>query len=315
MASTDSTAIPDPSLRQPAGGLPSFTPAALSTGRLLYWSVRRELWENRYVYVAPLIVAAVFLFGFAVGAIHLPLARIAGAASLPEAHLLERPFDFASFAVMAIYVIITVIYCLGALHNERSDRSILFWKSLPVSDNATVLGKASIPLVILPWVTFAVIAGTQAVMMLIGSATLLARGLSAAVLWAQIPLLSMWAAVLYHLITVHTLYWAPFYAWMLLVSAWARRAAFLWASLPIVAVLIIEKLVFNTSLFGRMLLSQLGGGPAALDYPPRGTMPMQAPTLANLAAFLASPGLWIGLAVCASLLVAAARLRRRQGPI
>jgi len=44
-------------------------------------------------------------------------------------------------------------------------------------------------------------------------------------------------------------------------------------------------------------------------------MPMQAPTLVNLGAFLASPGLWIGLAASAVLLAAAARLRRHQGPI
>jgi hypothetical protein len=44
-------------------------------------------------------------------------------------------------------------------------------------------------------------------------------------------------------------------------------------------------------------------------------MPIQAPTLANLGAFLASPGLWLGLVVCAVLLAAAVRVRRYQGPI
>jgi ABC-2 type transport system permease protein len=117
-----------------------------------------------------------------------------------------------------------------------------------------------------------------------------------------------------HLLTVHALYYAPLYAWLLLVSAWARRAPILWASLPVAALLIAEKLVFNTSAFAHMLLSRLGGGPGAIEYPPPGNMPIQAPTLANLGAFLASPGLWLGLVVCAVLLAAAVRVRRYQAP-
>jgi len=314
MATTDSTAIPDPSPEPQAGGSPAFGPAALPATRLVYWSVRRELWENRWIYIVPLIVAALFLCGFTIAAFRVPFLRIAGSAPL-LARLLEGPFNLASAALMLTYLVIALIYCLGALHGERSDRSILFWKSLPVSDVTTVVAKTSIPIVVLPLITFAIIVVTQGIMLLAGSAVLLGRGANVAGLWTQTPLLPLWAAMLYHLLSVHALYYAPIYGWLLLVSGWARRAAFLWASLPIAAILIIEKLVFDTSAFGRMLLSRLEGGPAAMPFPPPGNMPMQAPTLANLGAFLASPGLWIGLAVCAVFLAVAVRLRRYQGPI
>jgi ABC-2 type transport system permease protein len=217
------------------------------------------------------------------------------------------------FAVMLAYVILTVVYCLGALYNERSDRSILFWKSLPVSDVTTVIAKASIPILVLPLITFAVLVVTQGIMMLAASAMPLRSG--GAAQWMHTPLLPLWTAMLYHLMTVHALYYAPIYGWLLLVSAWARRAPILWASLPVAAVLIVERLVFNSSAFGHMLLSRLGGGPGAIEYPPPGNMPIQAPTLANAVGFLASPGLWIGLAVCALFLAAAVRVRRYQGPI
>ena len=216
---------------------------------------------------------------------------------------------------MLTYLVVTVIYCLGTLQGERSDRSILFWKSLPVSDATTVLAKASIPMILLPLITFAITVGTQVIMLLAGSAVMLARGADAAAVWSQTPLLPMWAALLYHLFTMHVLYYAPFYGWLLLVSGWARRAAFLWAILPVVAIIVIEKLVFDTTLFAHMVLSRLMGGPAAVPYPPPRHMMMEAPTLANLGAFLASPGLWIGLAVFAVFLGAAVWLRRRQGPI
>lgn len=313
MSTTDSTAIPDSSPEPQAGG-PRTSQALPSPARLAYWSLRRELWENRWIYIVPLIVAAVFLFGFSIVVMRVPFMKIVGLPSGP-ARVLERPFDLASDVLMLTYVVVTVIYCCAALHNERQDRTILFWKSLPVSDLTTVLAKASIPVIALPLITFAVIVCTQGLMSLIGSAILLARGASPGALWAQVPLPTLWLAMLYHLITMHALYYAPFYGWFLLVSGWARRATFLWATLPVVAVLVLEKLVFDSSAFAHILLTQLGGGPAALPFPPPHNMPMEAPTLANLGAFLASPGLWIGFAVCALFLAAAVRLRRYQGPI
>jgi ABC-2 type transport system permease protein len=322
MSGTESTAMPDSPEPLPgahADGSPASRPAVLSSARLVYWSVLRELWEHRWCYIVPLIIAGVFLVGFVIGVARLPLKlppqvwHQLKAHSLPR--LLEGPFDFASLVLMGAYVILAVIYCLAALHAERWDRSILFWKSLPVSDTKTVLAKATIAIVLLPLITFVITVLTHGIMLLAGSAVLLARGIPVAGLWAQIPLLSMWAALLYHLVTVHVLYWAPFYGWLLLVSAWARRAAFLWAALPVAAILIIEKLIFGTTIFARMLLSQLGGGAEALPFPPQGSMPLQAPTLANLGVFLTSPGLWIGLAVFAAFLAGAVWVRRRQGPI
>jgi ABC-2 type transport system permease protein len=320
MSSTQSNDMPDAPEQPPGahvGGSSVSGPVALSPARLMYWSLLRELWEHRWIYIVPLIVAAVFLVGFTIGAarIPFPLPHHVRMPALSLARLVEVPFDLASGILMVTYLVVAVVYCLGALHGERADRSILFWKSLPVSDLITVICKAIIPIAILPVITMAIIVVTQGIMLLAGSAVLLGRGVNVAALWTQMPLLAMWGAMLYHLVTVHALYYAPIYGWLLLVSGWARRAAFLWAVLPIVAVLIIEKLVFDTSLFAHMLLSRLGGGPAAMPFPPRHNMPMEAPTLANLGGFLASPGLWIGLAVFAAFLAAAVWLRRRQGPI
>jgi ABC-2 type transport system permease protein len=313
VATTDSTTIPDPSPEPQAGGSPAFGTATLSPARLFYWCVRRELWENRFLYIVLLIVAGVTLFGFAIGAAHLPHTRLGGSASAN--HVAVTPLNFAVFALMLTYVIVTLSYCLGALHNERSDRGILFWKSLPVSDATTVIAKASIPIVILPLITFVVLVVTQGIMLVAGHVALLDNGAGGAASWVRVPIFPLWGAMLYHLLTVHALYYAPIYGWLLLVSAWARRAPILWATLPVAAVLIIEKLVFNSSAFAHMLLSRLGGGPGAIEYPPPGNMPIEAPTLANFGAFLASPGLWIGLVVCALFLAAAVRVRRYQGPI
>jgi len=295
---------------------PRVEPAAGPAPRPLYWSVRRELWENRSIYLAPLAIAAVFLAGFLISLVDLPT-RVRALAALTLAQqrdALITPYEVAGGVMMLTTILVSVFYCLDALHGERRDRSILFWKSLPVSDLTTVLAKASVPIVILPVLTSVVGAVLQLIMLLLSSAVLLGSGLSAAALWARLPWLQMSLLLLYHILTAHALWPAPVYGWMLLASGWARRAAFLWATLPVVGIAGIEAMAFRTSHFlafvGRRLIGDVPVHSFAPDVFPTDPMSHIMP-----GAFLSSPGLWIGLVVTAAFLAAAVRLRRYQGPI
>ena len=128
--------------------------------RPFYWSVRRELWENRSIYIAPIAAGCLGFFGFIISAIGLPERRRAVLLLQDieqQRQRIEAPYDMVAMMLMFTSFIVGVFYCLDALHGERRDRSILFWKSLPVSDLTTVLSKLSIPLVVLPLLTFAVI--------------------------------------------------------------------------------------------------------------------------------------------------------------
>src|SRR6266513_6275590 len=158
-----------------------------SSTQPMYWSVRRELWENRSIYVAPLIVAAVVLFGFLVSTVGMPQRRHA-VLLLDPAHqraAIGAPYDVAAIMLIFTAFIVGVFYCLDALHGERRDRSILFWKSLPVSDLTTVLSKASIPLVVLPLLTFAIIVATQFVMLVWSSVLLITHGMNPGSTWTN----------------------------------------------------------------------------------------------------------------------------------
>ena len=219
-------------------------PVAISASRSFYWSVRRELWENRSIYIAPLAVAALYLVGFLISAIHPPAQMRAAMALNPVQHqeLIQQPYTFAAFLLMGTTLFIAVFYCLDALYGERRDRSILFWKSLPVSDLTTVLAKLTIPVLILPLITFAITLVTQWIMLLLSSAFMLARGQSVATLWSHLPLFQMSLMLFFHLMAIHGLQYAPVYCWMLLVSAWARRAALLWAFLPPLAISVRRRL-------------------------------------------------------------------------
>jgi ABC-2 type transport system permease protein len=312
---TGSNAMPEFSGNSQTTDSRTIVPATISETRLMRWSVRRELLENRSIYVAPLAVAAVILFSFSISLVHFP-ARMRAMLALNTVHqrALEQPYNFAALLIMGTTFVVAIFYCLDALHGERRDRSILFWKSLPVSDLTTVLSKASIPLLILPLLTFTITVATHWIMLLLSTAVLAGSGLSVGMLWSNLPVFHMWGMLLYHLLAGHGLYYAPIYGWLLLVSGWARRAVFLWAALPLVAIGVIEKVALNSSHFVDLLASRIQGGGGAMGSQDSGQL-LHPLTLQMVTDFLSSPGLWIGLALAAAFLAAAAQLRRYQGPI
>ena len=128
-----------------------------------------------------------------------------------------------------------------------------------------MLAKATIPFAILPLLSFGVVVVAGFVMLLVSSLILAANGLSAAPLWTELYLVRGSLLLLYHLITVHVLWYAPIYAWLMFVSAWSRRAALLWAVLPPLGVGFLERIVFGTSHLGAMLLDRVGGSMAAVQ--------------------------------------------------
>lgn len=281
-------------------------PRAVSQAQVFYWSVRRELWENRSIIVAPLIVAGLVLFGFVLSLFH-PLIVIPGRATPPEAAT-----DRLATAVLFLTgLLVATFYSLGALYGERRDRSILFWKSLPVSDVMTVLSKAAIPLVVMPVVVFVVLMATKAVMLALGLAALSARGLEPATLWTEVDLPRGVVMVVYSLVT-QTLWHAPVWGWLLMVSAWAKRAPFLWAAGLPLAPCIVERIGFGTSHLADLFGHRLTGWPVEAFETGRIA---QGLTVADLTGFLSSPGLWAGLAVAAAFLATAVWLRRRREPI
>jgi ABC-2 type transport system permease protein len=225
---------------------------------------------------------------------------------------IEMPFDIAAFMLIATAFVIGIFYCLDALQAERRDRSILFWKSLPVSDRTTVLAKASIPMLALPAITFVIVAITQWCMLLWSTAVLLPSGLAGST-WTHFHWFTQSMLLLYCLIVL-ALWHAPIYALLLLISCWTRRASYLWAVLPPLVIAAVEKIVFNSAHFASFLKDRLigGVGEAFVFKAPHGTDSLERLTPLN---FLSSPGLWIGLIFAAIFITTAVRLRRDREPV
>jgi ABC-2 type transport system permease protein len=277
----------------------------------LYWSIRREVWENRSVYLAPLIVTAVVLFASLLTNFGLPR-RVR---TLPEEpgqrHVrLVKTLSMAPAPIMFASLLVGVFYSIDALYGERRDRSVLFWKSLPVSDRTTVLAKASIPLVILPLIALVLSVTTQVILILQSTAVLAGSGISPGILWRELRYPQEPMVMAYGLM-VHVLWFAPLYAWLLLVSAWARRAPLLWAVMPPFAFMAFER-IFGSTMFMAFVKYRFNGA-MIRAFREHGIIDRFS-QLSPLR-FLMTPGLWAGLLFAVACLVMAVRLRQRREPI
>lgn len=300
----------------PFDSQPTASPT-MSATRPMYWSVRRELWENRFLYIAPMAITVLVLFGSLISMV-ISLQRRMNSPSADAAQrylVVVKPFSMAPAPIMFATLLVGMFYCLDALYGERRDRSILFWKSLPVSDRTTVLAKASVPLVVLPLLALTLSIVTQVIMLFISTFLVMAHGLSPLTLWGEVRFFQGLPIMLYGL-AVHALWFAPIYGWLLLVSAWAKRAVLLCALLPMLAVSAVERIAFGTTYFMFMLQYRVTGAmKEAFAFEAADGGNVDRISQLSPARFLTAPGLWVGLAFAAICLTTAVRLRRNREPI
>lgn len=291
--------------------------------------IRRELWEHRSIILVPVIVAGLMLlvelYGIVTASQHVHLIRGEINIEMDEMHAhgltrgaaltyltmgsLAAPFLISMF-------IVTFLYLLDCLYAERKDRSVLFWKSLPVSDVSVVGSKLLTAAGVIPLITFAVFIPTFIVLTLLAGLGFSMIGADGAnLIWQPRAFISGAVTLLYGL-AVQSLWYLPIYGWLLLVSAWARRAVLLWATLPPLALILVEDRIFGTNGFARLLGDRVVGvfheaftSPDGMHIE-LGSKAFNATSLAMPTSFLTSVGLWGGLVVAAAFIAGAVWLRR-----
>lgn len=283
--------------------------------RRIGWSVRREVWEHRAVYFAPLLIAVIALVAMLFHTRRIvPNVRLIEAAEpAKQAAMAILPFGISASAVLATSWIVAVYYCIEALHSERRDRSILFWKSMPVSDAETVVSKVLVALGVIPLVGLAIALVMQAALLGILAAALALAGVDFGILWRPLPVAVSLAAFAYG-VAVHAIWFAPSFAYFMLVSAWSRRAPFLWTAVPIFAAMALERLAFGTSYVTAFVRDRVTG---AMRHAFENDASRQAVTeISQLTpgAFFSAPAVWIGLAAAAALWQCAVVVRRHREP-
>jgi len=295
--------------------------------RPFLWSIRRELWENRSILVAPSVIASIAILAILQTAIRFSgqfLSQV-GPDNSALSSVAVLPLIPVPFVLGVAMVGVAILYSLEALLSERQDRTILFWKSLPISDTTTVLAKMAVPILVLPVVTFVLAVASEVAVFIIGIIALLAHHASVSVALSGIPVLRLLGLMVYAVVVV-TLWYAPIYAWCLLVSAWARRAALLWAIVPFFVLVFFEKIAFQTH-YVRDFIHDRFWGVFPVAFTGEYTVHSHHHALVaystndSLGAlwtpghFLATPAMWFGLLFAALGLVLIIRLRRSSGPI
>ena len=281
--------------------------------RHLQWSIRRELWETRSLYLAPVALALVMLVGFGVTSYRYS-DRMKVIQEMVEAKQVAAamvPFGFAAAIIVATTWLVTAFYCLDALNGERRDRSILFWKSMPVSDFTTVMAKMAVPLAVAPLIAVAVAFAAQALLVVVAGVLLALRGIDAGAMLSRLPFGVMTVSLIYGAV-VQALWFAPIFAYLLMVSAWAKRAVFAWAFIPVFGAWSVESITSGTSFVGNLLRYRFSGGQAHAFAADAGDGPVTRLAQMTPLQFLSAPGLWLGLLFAAGFVAVAVQLRRRR---
>lgn len=320
--------------------------------------LKREFWEHKGGFFwAPMVAGGIFLLlalmGIGLGEVAksripeqasintdggsfriggLDLGRLTDNLSPNDLRELGQGVDVALFMAnswpLIVLAFVVFFYCLGALYDERKDRSVLFWKSLPVSDRDTVLSKAVSAAIVAPLLACAAGLITMFGFLLIASAVVLVHGGNpVTLLWGPGSPLAITGKVVASL-PVYAVWALPTIGWLLLCSAWARSKPFLWAvMIPLFAAIFVSwfdlmalfeldsswfwKHVFARSLFSTVPGSDLFFGDDLSALGNDGADDVQRLLSLRVAygAFL-RPDIWIGAAAGIAMIFAAIRLRR-----
>jgi ABC-2 type transport system permease protein len=285
------------------------------------WLIRREFWENRAIWMFPAVLGGLLLLAALFSKIEL----MSLPAQIPSQAVGQAFLGLVGaifFAVMAIY---STWYLLDCLYADRKDRSVLFWKSLPISDAATVLCKLAVAIVIIPLV-YAVAADLTTLLMAF-IISVRASSFIGGALWhgdAWLQLQGLWL----YLIFIAAVWFLPLSAYLMVVSAWAKRAVMLWSILPPLALVLAERLFVGTHVIASVLAGRLvlpveafnanpGSGAWVTTVIGHDTIrtPSSIWSFLNIGGFLSSPETWIGVAIGVVLIICAIQLRMRRTEI
>ena len=305
--------------------------------------IKRELWENRSLWIVPAVTFAILstlslwmlirvLLGFS-------SAESNGVTVLNGQHYdLNQLPDFAAMdpgqitsflqilptslgVIFAIVMqIVGFFYLLDSLYADRKDRSVLFWRSMPISDLRTVLVKLFTASAVVAALTFVAAVAFELILVLFG---LIGGGVLGVHFWVVLlhpwGWISGWLLLAYGLV-VMTLWFLPYYAWAMLASSWAKKAPILWTVLPPLAIMGAEGWVFRSSHFAHLWFGHV------VDWFPRAfnlvsvrdgdlRVAVDPVTLESIGRYFSSPALWVGLIVAAALTAGAVWLRQNRSEI
>ncbi len=322
---------------------------SISPARKFGWLLRREFWENRGGFfwapvIAGLVICVLSLLGAVAGSLHL--------SGMDKPRNMNVSMSDGEFAqqmgfigdggllsgvgiVGVVLGFVVFFYCLGALYDDRRDRSILFWKSLPVSDWLTVVSKLVWALVLAPMLAILIGLCIGVCLLLISALTMKLNGLPGgwSMIWHSHPIQVTLNAI--SIVPVYAAWSLPTVGWLMLCSAFARSKPFLWAVLvPILGATLLSwmgalpgismphgtiwyvlgyrgllSIAPGTWYIDSTLIGRLAASANNIDSP---SDLMRVIDLSRGWHIFAGADVWIGMAAGAAMIALAIWLRRRR---
>jgi len=318
--------------------------------KTMKWLLRREFWEHKGALMwAPVVVGglillffgSIILYGMSMGEFngHITVDGKMADISMMFANLTAEKKDEIASVVANLYMsasvplflmlaVIVFFYCLGAMFEERRDRSILFWKSLPVSDTQTVLSKVITAALVAPLITITVGTFISLLLLMLVGVMFAFHGVNMFGLVLSNADFYLLPLRLIGLLPVYILWALPTIGWLMMVSAWAKSKVFLWAvGTPIIAIIVVKWANYltgagiNIDWFVQNVISRGLVGLVPGVWLPLANVNVHNMVDGNNTAVmsevfthswmtLGTPAAWFGAAAGAAMIFAAIRLRR-----
>jgi len=282
----------------------------------------REYWENRRaIFTTPLVITGISMvliiisMGLLGRSIHIDgnaytlnevIANMSAQKAQDISDHINHLLMVSTLPIMIGAWLCMVFTALGALYDERKDNSILFWKSMPVSDLQTVIAKLLNVMLVIPFVAIGFTVIFQIFLLIVGSFATLGTDYSAwDILWSStnFPLM-IFSEITYML--MYGLWALPVFAWFMLISVVAKRMPLLLATIPVALVILFETLFFHSEYLARFIGMRLTGAHILQTDNGFGQnfaiLGINTP-LENIQS-AAKPEFWIGLGIAAALLYA-----------
>ena len=332
--------------RRPVRGEDARSHAMNNTIRAYSALVKREIWEHKSFWIVPVVIGCLRYCCTLYGCGALLVTAHQGMINI-NSHIISPRLDRRCHGRACIYlrqcgVIFNIVmlfmvwfYLMDSLYADRKDRSVLFWKSLPLSDTSTVLSKLFTGMVTAPALMLAaVIVNRDHHWHPVYHRCVFFSGVNLLPLAFQPgTIILAWITLAFALI-VQSLWLIPFFGWFLLCSAWAKKLVLAWAVLIPLGAMIVERLFIGThylsnAIFGHIakLFTMVMSGHYTVNGVTIGSgieigdksdvLASHSPlmTIGSLAHVFAQPEMWIGIAIGAIFVFGAIWLRRNRSEI
>ena len=291
--------------------------------------IQREIWEHKAIYIVPAVIALLLTLITVTGQVQVTMHdKIVNLTIVFLSNVSDQEralvFDIVLGLMAGIFAIsmwvVTVFYCLDALYAERKDKSILFWRSLPITDAETVGSKLLTAMLAIPLITVAMVFVTDFLVLVAVSLWVAIQGGDVGhLIWSSVSIGDTLLGTIV-LVFALPLWLAPFIGWFLFVSGFTKKMPLMLAFLPIFVLPMLEGMTSKTSLFWDAFFVRTGTPPlfetgSIMELIELGDLRGAAETVdlmgaVNLSKFLSSPSLWTGLIVCGLFVAAAIYVRR-----